>query len=51
MDNSGYYPNVNGNFILYSHSGNSNIAFFSRLNQIEKEDDIYVYCNDKVKKI
>lgn len=45
VDNGSHYPNENGNFILYSHSGNSNIAFFSRLNQIEKDDDIYVYYN------
>ena len=43
VDNSSQYPNENGNFILYSHSGNSNIAFFSKLNQVEKDDDIYVY--------
>lgn len=45
VDNSSQYPNENGNFILYSHSGNSNIAFFSKLNQVEKDDDIYVYYN------
>ena len=45
VDNSSQYPNENGNFILYSHSGNSNIAFFSKLNQVEKNDDIYVYYN------
>ena len=39
------YPNENGNFILYSHSGNSNIAFFNRLNNLELNDDIYVYYN------
>ena len=45
VDNSSQYPNENGNFILYSHSGNSNIAFFNRLNNLELNDDIYVYYN------
>lgn len=45
VDNSSQYPNENGNFILYSHSGNSNIAFFNRLNNLELNDNIYVYYN------
>ena len=45
VDNSSQYPIENGNFILYSHSGNSNIAFFNRLNNLELNDDIYVYYN------
>lgn len=45
VDNSSQYPNENGNFILYSHSGNSNIAFFNKLNNLELNDDIYVYYN------
>ena len=28
VDKNSNYPNENGNFILYAHSGNSNIAFF-----------------------
>lgn len=45
VDNSSQYPNKKGNFILYSHSGNSSIAFFNKLNQVEEKDDIYVYFN------
>jgi len=45
VDNSSQYPNELGNFILYSHSGNSNIAFFNKLNKLEINDDIYVYYN------
>lgn len=45
VDNSSNYPNGKGNFILYSHSGNSNIAFFNRLYKLEINDDIYVYYN------
>lgn len=45
VDNSSNYPNNNGNFILYSHSGNSNIAFFNKLYKLEINDDVYVYYN------
>ena len=45
VDNSSKYPNENGNFILYSHSGNSSIAFFNKLYKVDKDDDIYVYYN------
>lgn len=45
VDNSSNYPNNKGNFILYSHSGNSNIAFFNKLYKLEINDDIYVYYN------
>lgn len=45
VDNSSNYPNGKGNFILYSHSGNSSIAFFNRLYKLEINDDIYVYYN------
>lgn len=34
-----------GNFILYVHSGNSNIAFFQNLNKVEFNDSIYIYYN------
>lgn len=34
-----------GNFILYAHSGNSNIAFFQNLNKVEFNDSIYIYYN------
>ena len=43
VDNNSNYPSENGNFILYAHSGNSNIAFFHNLNKLAKNDDIYVY--------
>lgn len=43
VDNSSHYPDENGNFILYSHSGNSSIAFFNRLNKLDLGDDIYIY--------
>ncbi len=45
VDNNSKYPNENGNFILYSHSGNSSIAFFNKLYKVDKNDDIYVYYN------
>ncbi len=45
VDNSSQYPNKKGNFILYSHSGNSNIAFFNKLYKLDNNDDIYVYYN------
>lgn len=45
VDNNGQYPNEKGNFILYSHSGNSNIAFFKALYKLEINDDIFVYYN------
>lgn len=45
VDNSSNYPNEKGNFILYSHSGNSSIAFFNRLYKLEINDEIYVYYN------
>lgn len=43
VDNNSNYPNENGNFILYSHSGNSSISFFDKLYRLESNDDIYVY--------
>lgn len=45
IDKNSIYPNQNGNFILYSHSGNSNIAFFNKLHKINLDNDIYVYYN------
>lgn len=43
VDSNSNYPDENGNFILYAHSGNSNIAFFHNINKLEKGDNIYVY--------
>lgn len=43
VDSNSNYPDDNGNFILYAHSGNSNIAFFHNINKLEKGDNIYVY--------
>ena len=37
----------NGNFILASHSGNSSIAYFKNLNQINFNDSFYIYYKDK----
>lgn len=45
IDKNSIYPNQKKNFILYSHSGNSNIAFFNKLHKINLDDDIYVYYN------
>lgn len=45
IDKNSIYPNQNGNFILYSHSGNSNIAFFNKLYKINLGDEIYIYYN------
>jgi len=43
VDKNSNYPNENGNFILYAHSGNSNIAYFRNLNKVNKNDSIYIY--------
>ena len=43
VDSNSNYPDDNGNFILYAHSGNSSIAFFHNINKLEKGDNIYVY--------
>lgn len=43
IDKNSNYPNENGNFILYAHSGNSNIAYFRNLNKVNKNDSIYIY--------
>ena len=45
IDKNSQYPNNNGNFILYAHSGNSSIAFFKDLNKVEINDSVYVYYN------
>ena len=45
IDKSSQLPSVEGNFIIYSHSGNSRIAFFKHLNQVEIGDSIYIYFN------
>lgn len=44
-DKSSNYPNEYGNFILYAHSGNSSIAYFKHLINVNIDDDIYVYFN------
>ena len=44
-DNSSSYPDENGNFILYSHSGNSSISFFKKLYKVNVNDSVYVYYN------
>ncbi len=37
-------PNIkNGNLILASHNGNSNVSFFKKLNKLKINDTIYIY--------
>ncbi len=45
IDANSTYPDQNGNFILYAHSGNSRIAYFNDLHKINLSDDLYVYYN------
>lgn len=45
VDKHSNYPDKYGNFILYAHSGNSSIAFFRKLVNVNLKDDIYVYYN------
>lgn len=45
VDNSSSYPNHYGNFIMYAHSGNSNMSFFRNLNKVNINDSVYVYYN------
>lgn len=45
VDKNSNYPDKEGNFILYAHSGNSSIAYFRNLNNVEIDDEIYVYYN------
>lgn len=44
-DRSSNYPNEYGNFILYAHSGNSSIAYFKHLSNMNIDDSVYVYFN------
>lgn len=43
IDKSSQYPNTEGNLIIYSHSGNSRIAYFKHLNQVKIGDNVYIY--------
>lgn len=45
VDKNSSYPDIEGNFILYAHSGNSSIAYFRNLNKVEINDEIYIYYN------
>lgn len=45
VDKNSNYPNENGNFILYAHSGNSNRAFFKNLINVNIKDDVYIFYN------
>lgn len=45
VDSISKYPNEIGNFILYAHSGTSNISFFRNLNKVNINDKVYVYYN------
>lgn len=47
MSASDYPDTTNGNFIIAGHSGNSSIAFFQYLYQLEKEDIAYVTYKGK----
>ena len=43
VDKHSNYPNKVGNFILYAHSGNSNISYFKKLIDVEIKDNVFVY--------
>ena len=43
IDKSSNYPDEEGNFILYAHSGNSKIAYFRNLNKLNVNDEVFVY--------
>lgn len=46
IDKSSNYPDEEGNFILYAHSGNSKIAYFRNLNKLNVNDEVFVYYED-----
>lgn len=37
---------VNGNLILASHNGNSNVSYFNKLYQLELNDVVYIYYDN-----
>ena len=43
VDKNSNYPDKEGNFILYAHSGNSNISYFKKLINVNIGDSVYVY--------
>ena len=43
VDGHSNYPDKEGNFILYAHSGNSNISYFKKLINVNIGDSVYVY--------
>ena len=43
VDEHSNYPDKEGNFILYAHSGNSNISYFKKLINVNIGDGVYVY--------
>lgn len=45
VDNSSNYPNENGNFILYAHSGRNYNAYFTNLDKLVIGDNVFVYYN------
>lgn len=45
IDNHSNYPNINGNFIVYAHSGNGRNAFFRNLVKVNLNEKVYVYYN------
>ena len=45
VDKSSNYPNEKGNFILYAHSGRNYNAYFTNLDKMNIDDDVFVYYN------
>lgn len=46
VDKHSNYPDKEGNFILYAHSGNSNISYFKKLINVNIGDGVYVYYKE-----
>ena len=47
IEGSSMPDKTNGNLILASHSGNSNIAYFKHLDKLTFNDEVYIYYKDK----
>ncbi len=48
IDRHSKMPDQNGNFILYAHSGNSKIAYFKNLKDLNIDDEIKVYYEGNI---
>ena len=46
IDRQSQMPDHIGNFILYAHSGNSRIAYFKNLKDLDINDNIKIYYNN-----